>query len=106
MSQTPQLEIVVCDPIITNNLPAFSPSRRRLQNSLPTPSSPRSLIITSPDGKKSTGMMDSEGPNASQETMPLLGGVGQPQRKKPFYRARPLWYVFCPLLLLLSMCSL
>ena len=36
------------------------------------------------------------------ENVPLLGGDGRKQKKKPFYRPRPLWYVSAHIVRLIS----
>lgn len=68
------------DPILAPSLPT-SPSRSRARN----------CLITSIEGE-SAGLL-----TGAMENEPLLGERSNERRKKkPFYRARPMWYVATP----------
>lgn len=64
------------DPIISSDLATFQPSLSRARGE------PSMLTL-----HNETGPLD------ANENEPLLGTVGGKRVKKPFYRARPLWYV-------------
>lgn len=79
--EQPQLVIIANDPILAPTLPT-SPSRSRVSKSVITFDGEDPLDIL-------TGMNEHD---------PLLGDVGgKREHKKPFYRPRPLWWVYSAL---------
>lgn len=96
MSRTPPIDIVAPDPLISSDTATFSPPRHTSYRRPPPCQSGSSLhhqSFPSPQSNMSTSeavtLVGTSERTETDESMPLLDH----RKRKPFYRARPLWCV-------------
>jgi len=83
MASSPRLDILTKDPLISTDLSTFSPLSQIVAGPF-VGTQPVAAYPTSMEAEHVIAVDHSSG-----ELDPLLGAIP----KKPFYRARPLWYV-------------